>query len=609
MASVKVHEASKASGYWDFCALLLTTPVSIFLLNSAVNEARFSGGFFTFIEQNRPVVQFAIQIIANLLSIAQILVLCRLLNFAVRQRFAVQGLQANTMKLWISTMVPRMDWGLPWNYWLPLMFFMIFSATLRGLWAAALTPIALSMETEGAVLIPSWDNITYIKEYPSEIGAQGPALQNTRGSFSYSVGLQHLGSLLATGASATTTNGKRREHGKLDKSRYTYLGRSYGMGSTAGLVDDSITSDMLAVGYSYQEHGYSTEVECIYNETTDFMITLAHENGKLGADWLWNAKGRLPDSNDGPEHATYLGFGGTAIVAIGVAYFPDADAEELPPRNYMSFATGSSYDFLNTTQCKLDFIPTRFNISVSIRDQTITVVPAGVGDSKDINPGRRLTGTAMRQFTLIANDQTNIYMSMVGSAMNASITDLKTSLSAQNNTEDLDSSEIVLKAVGNSVQAMMDDMLGAYAAAQLVIGGFTQDTPGMIRRSAIGFGEFRFAISIFLINAAIIAAVFVEGIRTRRWTGLPAFDMTDVRQILAATSRGGCGLGDLSGGKKPGEIGRLLIRYETDAEGRYAIVGGSREEDEKTPIMAESMQSFASRNSQRRSSFTEGAWI
>lgn len=117
----------------NFLTLLLTTPASVFLVYSAVIQSRYSGNFYNFIIENRPLVQLAVQIIANLLSITQILVLCRLINFAVRRQFVNQRMDLDTMKSWASATAHHMDWGLPWFYWLPLLLFMVFSTALRGL--------------------------------------------------------------------------------------------------------------------------------------------------------------------------------------------------------------------------------------------------------------------------------------------------------------------------------------------------------------------------------------------------------------------------------------------------------------------------------------------
>lgn len=74
--------------------LSLTTAISSLLLYWSLNNMGFSSSFLCIIEANRPTAQFAVQLIANLLSLCQILVLCRLINYGIRRH-----LSCNTMRL------------------------------------------------------------------------------------------------------------------------------------------------------------------------------------------------------------------------------------------------------------------------------------------------------------------------------------------------------------------------------------------------------------------------------------------------------------------------------------------------------------------------------
>jgi hypothetical protein len=105
--------------------------------------------------------------------------------------------------------------------------------------------------------------MTSVEEYGSEIDQTGPSLQDTKGSFSYSVGTHFQGLLLSSAASATTVDNSTRHHSKMDNSQYTYAGRSYGIGASVGLVDDSILNNDLATAYRCRDTGYDTRVVCI----------------------------------------------------------------------------------------------------------------------------------------------------------------------------------------------------------------------------------------------------------------------------------------------------------------------------------------------------------
>jgi hypothetical protein len=226
----------------------------------------------------------------------------------------------------------------------------------------------------------------------------------------------------------------------------------------------------------------------------------------------------------------------------------------------------------------MNFVPTRFNVTVDLQGQNITVKATNDTKVQDINPSRRLKGTVMRQFELIANDETNLYISTVGSAFNASITDFRTYTDSFGNSSQWAERDIILAAVENSISAMTDDMLGAYASAQLMVGNLTQSTNAIVRVTAIAFGGIKYNIAVFSINIVVILLLLIEIIRTRGWKGLPDFDVADMRHLIIAASEGGKELGNIAFGQACG-IGDISIRYAKSRGGRFAIVANSETED------------------------------
>ncbi|QQK42906.1 CoaE-domain-containing protein [Penicillium digitatum] len=77
----------------------------------------------------------------------------------------------------------------------------------------------------------------------------------------------------------------------------------------------------------------------------------------------------------------------------------------------------------------------------------------------------------MRQLELISNDLTSYYRSTLGDAYNASISDYRTSVAGGNLSE----TRIVKKGMENAVTSLVDDMLVAYALAQLMCGDHCTD--------------------------------------------------------------------------------------------------------------------------------------
>ncbi|POR39486.1 Uncharacterized protein TPAR_00313 [Tolypocladium paradoxum] len=549
-----------------FLVLLLTTPVTALLLYFSSRRMYSSKPLFWHIADNNAYIQTAINPLARLLAISQL----------------------DSLRAWVDVTVPRVDWNLPLWYALPVAGVVLASVILGALWAGALTPVNVEVPKAKDIPVPSWDNVNFVREYPSGVGKEGPTNRSTRGLFSYSPGIQLLDSLLDSASSATPIDGRIRTHAKLDKSKLTYLGRSYGVASSAGLMDEDILLDVMFSNYTYQETGYKAGVKCIYNESSDFRLE------KTNKELVYAAKGSLPDSDSGPEWSNYTGYNADGIVAIGVAHFRDINATgPLPPRKYLAFAAGKGYHFLDKVQCEVDFMPTRFNVTVSIAEGVITVEPVSDPHVKDIDPSARLKGTVLRQFELIANDETNLYVSTVGAAFNTSITHLRQSMS-MTELELLSEQDIVLRAVENSLTVMTDDLLGAYAAAQLMVGNLCKSASASLLALAVTIGERKFIITVFTVNAVIILLLVVELIRTRAWSGLPDFNPADMWKMAVAAFEGGAGRAGVVFGQGR-RLGDVLVRYVELGEGRFTLVAEGGQEAGRSVAEDDSLEMGRSR--------------
>lgn len=413
-----------------------------------------------------------------------------------------------------------------------------------------------------------------IIEYPMMIGSAGPSLRTQKGFFTYSVGQQQSGQLLSSAASASSTGVGPHVHRKLDNTQFSYRGRSYGVGAPVGLMDQGITSDAQVAGYIYQEEGYVANVTCIYNTTSNFALS-----GPVN-EWIFAASGNLPDSVGGSEYSNYIGHDGKAIVAMGVAF------SEHSPRRYLAITAGEAYSYLNNTQCEFDFTPTLFNVTVDMGNLNITVTP--VTTMQDFNPQRNITRTVVRQFELMSNDMTNLYVSLLGEAFNSSIAAYKMSRSSASRNP-FTEEEATLAGLTNSITAMADDMLVAYASAQLMVGRMFTQQPAKVYVYALQFGQPGYIYAIFTLNLLIIVAVVFEAVRTVGWSGLGRFNYLDPRDLIIAASRGGTEIADAADDimdqrdrKKPKHIwllsdpdegnGSLVVNLKGDQQGHVRIV-------------------------------------
>jgi hypothetical protein len=180
-----------------------------------------------------------------------------------------------------------------------------------------------------------------------------------------------------------------------------------------------------------------------------------------------------------------------------------------------AIAAGTYYAFLNTTECSIAFYSTLFNMTVGITGRNITVVPVSTA-VEDIDPSGYHSYTTMRQFDYISSYQTGLHTSSVGTSFNDSIGDYnmpRAFLGLAPVTE----AEATLRGLENSVTAMTDDILGAYAAAQIVVARSTSNTVGSIQILSLKFWQNVFINAIAIVNRVIVCVVIVVGCRTRGW--------------------------------------------------------------------------------------------
>lgn len=403
-----------------------------------------------------------------------------------------------------------------------------------ALWNPAISPQPVIVDRVGEVTIPSYSNTSFIHEYPSEFGASitPQDVRVAKGVFSYRVGISQQGAILSSASGATTVDGSERKHNKLDNTGFVYVGRSYGVGASVGLTDNTILNNNYAQNYSYAETGYNTRVKCMYNESTAFSLRPLDSSGKV-----FQAIGQLPDSNGKDENSTYFGSGSASIVAIGVS-------SNKPPgtSTLLGIAAGSNYAALNRTQCTFEFVPTIFIVHVNATARNITVTPIMDMNPTDLDADGNLQFTATRQLALISNDQTNFYQSLVGNSFLSNIGNYN--ISKSNISSTLTEASSTLEGLQDSLTAMMDDILIGYASAQLMVGSQSAPTLCAISIQGTGFGTSSQALGVVVWNVILIIMFLEEAIRTRGWRGMHGWDYGDLRSVIVSSSRGGRRIAD-----------------------------------------------------------------
>lgn len=567
------------------CAgLFVTTVLSVLLLTASCSGWTVPDNIYWFNIAHRASIQLVVQILSNSLALVYSSALCIPLNYASRIYWDKNGpVRMDTLRFWRDMRALRMDFDIPVSLMLLLVGFIGLTSVPSALWAGALTPVSTMVLRETNITVPSYYNASLIAEYASEVGASAPPdVRGTKGYFTYKVGVGLTGELLRAAASATPTGDQPRNHQKNDNTQYTYIGRSYGVGSSVGLLDDTTPSDTLALALTFQEVGYDASVSCAYNASANFVLE-ALGNGYIDA---FAAKGELPNSVLGdPEYSTYVGWGARSVVAIGVGR--DANST----RQTLGIAAGEAYAHLNATQCDISFGPALFDVAVSLRGRNISVTRAGSttttnnnNNSSDAMAAQPASGwdtgdlryVLTRQFELLANAQTNLYVSLVGSSLNSSIADYVTASGGVG----VGLEEATPPGLANAVAVMTDDMLVAYAQAQLMVGGFVEGAPAVVQRQAMRVGEDAYVYAVFVLNVVVILAVLVECLRTKGWRSLVLFDYMDVAWLAVGGFRGGMIAAngvedteiDVVDGMSPEEWNRLDVSLESAATDSFIRV-------------------------------------
>jgi hypothetical protein len=304
-----------------FMPLIPTTIISSLLLAGNVYSWTVPVTDYETIVDNRGSVQLLVQVIASGLGLLHNTVVGLLINYSSRLKLAKTPTSLDTLQLWGNVLSRQLNWSLPIHFSILLLGFLGFCTVPAALWTAAISPVSVAAFESGTISIASYSNLSSLQaRYTDRTGL--PSVSTEKGMFTYNPGEAYLGSLLYSASSATTIDGSIRQHAKFDYSRFTYHGRSFGVGASVGLVDDRFTQNSLATQYEFQETGYYPIVNCISNESAAYTLNNVGWEAPDGTH-VYAASGYLPNSGDRQEWARYPGFNMDAIVAIGVSSTTD----------------------------------------------------------------------------------------------------------------------------------------------------------------------------------------------------------------------------------------------------------------------------------------------
>lgn len=374
---------------------------------------------------------------------------------------------------------------------------------------------------------------------------------------------------------------------------WTYRGRSYGVGSSQGLVTvQNIPHDYALLGYTYNETGYLTSVQCERNDSSTLTFELSEHVDNVD---IWEITGDLPNSIRSefyPVMAWHRDSLNDATVLAWVGVSNNGS-------HMIGILASEQYGNFSNIQCKVSFEPTMFSVTVNLTTQNLAVSPihSNPSDLIDIDPTGHLQGNAIHSVNLLSRMSTSLYVSVLGEALTYN---LQTMASLSNATSD-DDFDLALEATSDSFLAMIDDVLGIYGGAQLMLSNASTQTAifGSFEAVQIGLPWYQWAV--MGINIGLLVLVLAEGLRTRWWRGLPCFDLLDFKTAVAAASCAGTGLieelrrryqvrgrnSEMSWVGSPGDriLGGLaiqLIRETHDSELAIVLASGRRQVSKMT---------------------------
>lgn len=569
-----------------FTFLAIPTGLNIALLVAQAKDVAVRGNSdtFYFIEDNQVAVQVLIYIMAALLGAIHVWAVTALIRRrASLALFSGKPLTAGALRHRAYLAISRAPRDIRTWYFIPILLVSLLGFVSSALWVGSLTPAPdYAHLKETAVLIPSFRDLSRVKEYPAGSDSAGLELFTSEGYFSYLVGTRHRARIADIAASATSPANSVRALPRLDDTPYRVLGRSYGIASSVGIGAQHLSS-LSILSYRFTEMGYETTVNCTYNQTSDFTIT-ADRGSSQG---IITIGGLLPDSTSGkPNQAEHFAPDSKNTVAIGVAHDEDS------PRTYLAIAAGDNYEDLDKIQCQVHFKFGMFHVSVDEEARQISV--AFLSDMNGADPDNTIPRTAMRQLEIVSSGLAagGAAQSALGEVFRTNVAALNMMLAASESVG-LDRAaeeaalriegedDIRLRGVENALTAMLDAILSGYGAAQVMVGKVSELSTAELTRRTFVLGKLGYVVAACVLNGLIVLAVAVEAVATRNWRGLPALDFTDPAWLVGAVLRGATSGTGGEGGILQGDAGSLKGRAGSLKSRGFGFLrtGGGEEED------------------------------
>ncbi|MCJ1389393.1 hypothetical protein MMC18_002250 [Xylographa bjoerkii] len=505
-------------------SVLLPTLFSIILI--LLRDWNSLASFRRNIQNYRSASSLIVQIISSGLGGLQTLTATSLLEAATRVYLLERSAEIEDVHLWTTLLAPCIDTSFrKWRLVAVVVFFLIAQIP-AALWAGALTPVFMTATlTTGSIQVPAYTTATE-DIWNNEFQVRGPKVFNVQTSCTK---INSAGGYMAS--CPVPDMQAPRDHSKNDNPDWIYRGRSYGVGSSQGLSSiSSLPSGSRLEAYNYTEIGYIATVDCYHNSSSEYYFN--PDNNATDVT-VWHVDGYLPNSApENPEKYPVLSWS-TGPGSVGILNWSAVVNDN---RNMIAIAAGD--------HCSVAFALSNFTVTVNTIAQSILVNPQFAASHllTDIEPSGRLIANAMYSVRLLSFMSTSLYVSVLGETLFRNIETLRARHS--NDTPTADSPSVANAAVAESFAAILDDVLVAYGAAQLVLANASSTVPVTGVYQAVRIGQNTYIYATLAVNILLLLAVVVEMVRTWLWLRLPDFEYSNITSVIIAASAGGIGLAD-----------------------------------------------------------------
>lgn len=133
--------------------VVFATSLTLFL----IRDQRYIHALPHLVAVHRNISAVIVQVLSTFLSMAQMLVLCSLVNFAARIKLFEQATSVGNLSFWTALSIPRLDKTLPKIQLILVVLIVALGPGLGALWSGSLTPLSsTSSRDDGLMLTPAF---------------------------------------------------------------------------------------------------------------------------------------------------------------------------------------------------------------------------------------------------------------------------------------------------------------------------------------------------------------------------------------------------------------------------------------------------------------------